>query len=63
MWKWIATATAVAASVYTVSTQTGDSDSEEKPFKLHADKHIETADFEKVVNEYNFKFEEHFVTT
>ena len=63
MWKRIALATAVAASVYTVTTQTSSSENDERSFKLHPSKHVEAKQYEEFVNENNFKFEEHFVTT
>ena len=66
MWKRIALAAAAVAasvSVYTVTNQSSTSNNDENKFKLHPSKNVVAKDYEQVVNENNFKFEEHFVTT
>ena len=60
MFKRIAFVTAIAASVYTINYSSTSSNHD---FKLAPSKIVETKEYEKVVNENGFKFEEHFVTT
>ena len=60
MYKTIAFGTVVAASVYTInySSTTSKSDLGLAPSII-----VETKEYEQVVTENGFEFEEHFVTT
>ena len=60
MYKSIAFVAAAAASVYTVNFSSTTSNDE---FKLVPSKSNGAKEYEKVVNENGFEFEEHFVTT
>ena len=60
MFKRIAFVTALAASLYTINNS---STSSNQDFKLSPSKIIETTEYEKIVNQNGFEFEEHFVTT